>query len=158
MARNQTPTSIATPGPSVTAATLTPDTMLTTGQLAKLLPGSGTAGHMHRHTIRRWTSQGVMVNGRRVKLHVTRTIGGLRLIRWGDYLDMRDAVARARGEPTERERLVAEMETPAAYQRRVRKAREEMERVLEEARKGKVVAKVGGKAGGRRRAERTSGN
>jgi hypothetical protein len=151
MPRNVTPTPQLTATPPIAPATLTPDTILTTGQLAKLLPGSGTAGHMHRHTIRRWTSAGVMVNGRRVKLHVTRTIGGQRLIRWGDYLDMRDAVARARGEPTERERLVAEMETPAAFQRRARKAREEMERVLEAARKGKVAG-VKAKAVARKKA------
>lgn len=141
-----TQTKVLPPHARIDPAKLTPDTMLSTGQLAKLLPGTGTAGHMHRHTIRRWTKEGVVVKGRRIKLHVTRTIGGLRLIRWGDYLDMRDAVARARGEPTERERIVAEMETPAAYQRRAKKAREEWERLREEIKAS--MRKGGGSRGG----------
>lgn len=85
--------------PDLDPATLDPDRMLSIGQVAKLAPGVAEANHCHRATIRRWATKGVKVAGRVLRLRVTRTPGGQRLVRWGDYLAFRDECARLRDDP-----------------------------------------------------------
>jgi hypothetical protein len=103
-----------------------PDDRLTVGQLARLLPGAaGEPGKCAaKTTVRRWANRGVTVAGKVVRLRVTRTPGGVRLIRWGDYLSFRAECARLRGEPAEPVR------TPAERRRESRGLRAEFDRVF----------------------------
>ncbi|WP_439622363.1 hypothetical protein [Gemmata sp.] len=99
--------------PDLDPATLDPDRVLSIGQVAKLAPGVAEANHCHRATIRRWATKGVRVAGRVLRLRVTRTPGGQRLVRWGDYLAFRDECARLRDDPP-----APEIQTPAERKRR----------------------------------------
>ena len=101
-----------------------PDDRLTVGQLARLLPGATGGPQAAKTTVRRWANRGVTVAGRVVRLRVTRTPGGVRLIRWADYLSFRAECARLRGEQPEPVR------TPAERRRESRGLRAEFDRVF----------------------------
>ena len=75
-------------GRTIDRASLTPDTPLTTVQLARLLP-SHTADHAHRATVIRWLTKGIRVRGKKIRLGGFRR-GGVWVTTWGDYLRMRD--------------------------------------------------------------------
>lgn len=109
-------------------AALTADTLLTTGQLAKLLPGVSEANHAHLSTVRRWCTKGIGVAGKRVRLRQVRTPGGQRLIRWGDFQEFRRECDRLRGEP---EGLPCP--TPSELKRDAAAARRELETLYREA-------------------------
>jgi hypothetical protein len=100
-----------------------PDDRLTVGQLARLLPGAA-GGCAAKTTVRRWANRGVTVAGKVVRLRVHRTPGGVRLIRWGDYVAFKAECARLRGEAPDPVR------TPAERKRESRGLRAEFDRVF----------------------------
>lgn len=118
---------------TVAAADLTPETWLTTVQLAKVLASHGGACRAHRMTINRWCSKGVGVAGKRVKLAATRQASKW-LVKWGDFLAFREACTAASGGET------TQVRTPAEMKRAGDRGVQEMYRLL------------GGKAGGGKQA------
>lgn len=118
-----------TPTPAVNDPTNpTEDTILTPRQLARLLPGMGAEGHVHRATVKAWIGKGIRVKGKVLKLPCHRTPGGVRLIRWGDYLRWKRRVDEMRGvEVVEGDE---EVETPTERKRRVKADMEECERLF----------------------------
>lgn len=114
------------PARATTIPDLTPETWLTTVQLAKVLASHGGACAAHRMTINRWCSKGVGVAGSKVKLAAVRQ-GSKWLVRWGDFLAFRERCTQVAGGETE------SIQTPTERRRAAEAALREMNRVFDAA-------------------------